>query len=338
MRNERRGTLGRDGVSEGAGLQGPAPRGALHAVPRARRAAAGPTGSTSSCAWCSRPTCCFFYRARCIDSDNVPADGPAIIAPNHFSFLDHFFVAVYLRRKVHFMAKSQLFKRADAVHLHPRRRVPRPPRPARRGGVHDRRRDPQARGPDRHVRRGRALAQRRARAGAPGHRAAGAPVRRARSCPRRSPAPSACATGSASSSPRSPCSSASRCASSRWRSRRKEQSQAAAEIVFADVRALHSRLLKDGRRRVVKAARAARRAAQAAGRRPGPALGPGSLVVRRQALPLVHVVTGDHHGVRGARGNTAGSRAGSVGSDARPPSGRAGRSRRSCARCRPRRR
>ena len=35
---------------------------------------------------------------------------PAIIAPNHFSFLDHFFVAVYLRRKVHFMAKSQLFK------------------------------------------------------------------------------------------------------------------------------------------------------------------------------------------------------------------------------------
>jgi 1-acyl-sn-glycerol-3-phosphate acyltransferase len=33
-----------------------------------------------------------------------------IVAPNHFSFLDHFFVAVYLRRKVHFMAKSQLFK------------------------------------------------------------------------------------------------------------------------------------------------------------------------------------------------------------------------------------
>ena len=49
------------------------------------------------------------YRSRCIDSDNVPADGGAIIAPNHFSYLDHFFVAVYLRRKVHFMAKSQLF-------------------------------------------------------------------------------------------------------------------------------------------------------------------------------------------------------------------------------------
>ncbi len=50
------------------------------------------------------------YRARCIDSHLIPADGPAIIAPNHFSFLDHFFVAVYLRRKVNFMAKSQLFK------------------------------------------------------------------------------------------------------------------------------------------------------------------------------------------------------------------------------------
>jgi 1-acyl-sn-glycerol-3-phosphate acyltransferase len=51
------------------------------------------------------------HRARAIDIQNVPAAGPVIVAPNHFSFLDHFFVAVYLRRKVHFMAKSQLFKR-----------------------------------------------------------------------------------------------------------------------------------------------------------------------------------------------------------------------------------
>ena len=36
--------------------------------------------------------------------------GPVILAPNHFSFLDHFFLGVALRRKVHFMAKSQLFK------------------------------------------------------------------------------------------------------------------------------------------------------------------------------------------------------------------------------------
>jgi 1-acyl-sn-glycerol-3-phosphate acyltransferase len=57
------------------------------------------------------PYLLLFYRARYIDSDRVPADGPVIIAPNHFSFLDHFFVAIFLRRKVHFMAKSQLFKR-----------------------------------------------------------------------------------------------------------------------------------------------------------------------------------------------------------------------------------
>ena len=56
------------------------------------------------------PYLLLLYRARCIDSRNLPPDGPAIIAPNHFSFLDHFFVAVYLRRKVQFMAKSQLFK------------------------------------------------------------------------------------------------------------------------------------------------------------------------------------------------------------------------------------
>ncbi len=51
------------------------------------------------------PYLLFFFRTRAIDSDKVPA----IVAPNHFSFLDHFFVAVYLRRKVQFMAKSQLF-------------------------------------------------------------------------------------------------------------------------------------------------------------------------------------------------------------------------------------
>ncbi len=56
------------------------------------------------------PYLLLFFRTRAIDSDKVPPDGPAIVAPNHFSFLDHFFVAVYLRRKVQFMAKSQLFE------------------------------------------------------------------------------------------------------------------------------------------------------------------------------------------------------------------------------------
>jgi 1-acyl-sn-glycerol-3-phosphate acyltransferase len=56
------------------------------------------------------PILLLFYRTRAIDTDKVPAHGPAIVAPNHFSFIDHFFIAVYLRRKVQFMAKSQLFK------------------------------------------------------------------------------------------------------------------------------------------------------------------------------------------------------------------------------------
>ena len=49
------------------------------------------------------------YRARAIRVENVPLTGPVIVTPNHFSQMDHFFVAVYLRRKVQFMAKSQLF-------------------------------------------------------------------------------------------------------------------------------------------------------------------------------------------------------------------------------------
>ena len=50
------------------------------------------------------------FRARGVRPENVPAAGPVILAPNHFSFLDHFFLGVSLRRKVQFMAKSQLFK------------------------------------------------------------------------------------------------------------------------------------------------------------------------------------------------------------------------------------
>jgi len=51
-----------------------------------------------------------FFRARVISTEKVPPTGPVILAPNHFSFMDHFFVASSIRRKVQFMAKSQLFK------------------------------------------------------------------------------------------------------------------------------------------------------------------------------------------------------------------------------------
>jgi 1-acyl-sn-glycerol-3-phosphate acyltransferase len=48
------------------------------------------------------------FRARGIGSENVPG-GPLILAPNHASFMDHFFTGAFIRRRVQFMAKSQLF-------------------------------------------------------------------------------------------------------------------------------------------------------------------------------------------------------------------------------------
>jgi 1-acyl-sn-glycerol-3-phosphate acyltransferase len=51
-----------------------------------------------------------FFRARSISSEKVPQSGPVILAPNHGSFMDHFLLAAFIRRKVQFMAKSQLFQ------------------------------------------------------------------------------------------------------------------------------------------------------------------------------------------------------------------------------------
>ncbi len=56
----------------------------------------------------SLPTLLFF-RVRAIGVKNVPKTGPLLLAPNHFSQMDHFFIGLYLRRKIRFMAKSQMF-------------------------------------------------------------------------------------------------------------------------------------------------------------------------------------------------------------------------------------
>jgi 1-acyl-sn-glycerol-3-phosphate acyltransferase len=49
------------------------------------------------------------WRTRAIGVKNVPRTGPLILAPNHFSQMDHFFTGLYLRRRIRFMAKSQIF-------------------------------------------------------------------------------------------------------------------------------------------------------------------------------------------------------------------------------------
>jgi len=55
------------------------------------------------------PPTMLLYRVRQIGRKNVPTTGPVILAPNHFSQMDHFFCGVYLRRNIRYMAKSQMF-------------------------------------------------------------------------------------------------------------------------------------------------------------------------------------------------------------------------------------
>ena len=213
------------------------------------------------------PYLLLLYRARCIDSHNIPADGPAIIAPNHFSFLDHFFVAVFLRRKVHFMAKSQLFQRPmQFIFTH--------------GGVFPVRRGHQdqeafktahailARG-DIVVMYAEAGRSRSGELGKPRHGLgrlaleSGAPV-----------VPTAIAGTEQARNwkrlqfPKVTVQFGEPVRFERVPEPTKEQAQAASELVFDQVKVLHGRLLTEGRRGAVRAARAARRAAEGAGRRP----------------------------------------------------------------------
>jgi len=55
------------------------------------------------------PPSLLLYRCLSIRAEHVPTSGPVILAPNHFSNWDHFFCGIYTRRRIRFMAKSQLF-------------------------------------------------------------------------------------------------------------------------------------------------------------------------------------------------------------------------------------
>jgi 1-acyl-sn-glycerol-3-phosphate acyltransferase len=52
----------------------------------------------------------FFFRVRVEGLENVPADGPAILASNHLSFSDSVFLPLVVRRRVTFVAKAEYFE------------------------------------------------------------------------------------------------------------------------------------------------------------------------------------------------------------------------------------
>jgi glycerol-3-phosphate dehydrogenase (NAD(P)+) len=63
--------------------------------------------------WCVRallqPFFHVWFRLTRIGREHIPAEGPAILASNHRSFLDPFVIAVMTRRPIYFVAKKELF-------------------------------------------------------------------------------------------------------------------------------------------------------------------------------------------------------------------------------------
>jgi 1-acyl-sn-glycerol-3-phosphate acyltransferase len=57
-----------------------------------------------------RPLLRFWFGLSIAGGEYVPAGGPAILAPNHKSFMDAFFLAMATRRPVRYMAKAELFR------------------------------------------------------------------------------------------------------------------------------------------------------------------------------------------------------------------------------------
>jgi 1-acyl-sn-glycerol-3-phosphate acyltransferase len=51
-----------------------------------------------------------YFRMHISGADCIPAEGPAIVAPNHKSFWDSFFIGVCTPRHVRFMAKTELIE------------------------------------------------------------------------------------------------------------------------------------------------------------------------------------------------------------------------------------
>lgn len=51
-----------------------------------------------------------FFGLQAKGMENIPKSGPVVIAPNHKSFWDAFFLAAVVSRRLHFMGKAELFR------------------------------------------------------------------------------------------------------------------------------------------------------------------------------------------------------------------------------------
>ena len=51
-----------------------------------------------------------YFGVRFVGTENIPRDGPLIIAPNHVTFADPPLVSIPIRRRIHYMAWDALFR------------------------------------------------------------------------------------------------------------------------------------------------------------------------------------------------------------------------------------
>ena len=56
------------------------------------------------------PIAKLWFRMKVTGAELVPGEGPAIIAPNHKSLYDPFLIGLATKRRVHYMAKAELFE------------------------------------------------------------------------------------------------------------------------------------------------------------------------------------------------------------------------------------
>ncbi|HUF83948.1 MAG TPA: lysophospholipid acyltransferase family protein, partial [Acidimicrobiia bacterium] len=65
------------------------------------------------------PVVRFLWRVHTVGLENVPAQGPAILAPNHISFLDSAFLLFSLPRRITFVGKAEYLDDWKTRHVFP---------------------------------------------------------------------------------------------------------------------------------------------------------------------------------------------------------------------------